>query len=158
MARGAGRALGGRRKKHPGETETWEPGWSQAGRVLGSKEWMGDGLSGGRAASTFPFLSSPWDSSCVQGTQGSVLQMLKERLASLSLKITAWVEGSFSILIRKSDSGCLSLDLRVWSYPEWPEALQPWLHCYPLALGHPFLGLGGPEGGDTGLCSQMRCR
>ena len=85
MARGAGRTLGGHGKKHPGETETWKPGWSQVGRVLGSKEWMGDGLSGGGAASTFPFLSSPWDSSYIQGTQGRVLQMLKEGLASLSL-------------------------------------------------------------------------
>lgn len=95
MARGAGRTLGGRGKKHPGETETWEPGWSQVGRVLGSKQRMGDGLSGGGAASTFPFLSSPWDSSYIQGTQGRVLQMLKEGLASLSLKIAAWVEGPF---------------------------------------------------------------
>lgn len=130
MARGAGRALGGFGKKHPGETETWKLGWSQAGRVLDNKEWMGDGLSGGRAASTFPFLSSPWDSSCIQGTQGSILQMLKERLASFSLKIAAWVEESFSILICKSDSGCLSLDpwgLELSKMAKSPSALAPML-------------------------------
>lgn len=68
------------------------------------------------------------------------------------------MEGSFSILIPKSDLGRLSLDPWVWSYPEWPEALQPSSTAILLLWGILFWGWEVPEGGDTGLCSQMRHR
>lgn len=158
MARGAGRAL---RRKERSILERQRPGscWNQAGRVLGSKERMGGWVLRGRSCLLhFPFLSSPWDSSCIQGTQGSVCSADAEGKAGLSFKIAAWVERSFLLnpQIRLTLPGVWTP--WVWSYPEWPEAPPALAPLLSLAWGILFWGWEVPEGGDTGVCSQMRHR